>query len=197
MTWNSRPSMKTPVPGEGSQTALIQEAIETLEEVVEEDDGDTVFLWTGGKEAQVIADLLLYEVGPQEGVSPVPFGVIDTGNQFDEMYRFRRDFAEASGDQGADTVGPFNGIGNRIIIEKYEEFLDNIIRNEYDPRGYHGEHTGDWKCPACGEVAELNEREKRVECGECGTNTKLKPVQRQNLKPGEWGVPESCGALKV
>ncbi|MDY6774127.1 MAG: phosphoadenosine phosphosulfate reductase family protein [Candidatus Nanohaloarchaea archaeon] len=83
------------------------------------------------------------------------------------------------------------------IIEKYEEFLEKIIRNPSDPRGYHGEHSEEWRCPECGEVAELNEREKRIECSECGENSKLAPIQRQNLSPEDWGVAESCGALKV
>lgn len=187
---------KEDVPSGNTQMDRIEEAVETLEKIVEGND-NVIFLWTGGKEAQVIADMLLYEVGEEEGVSPVPFGIIDTGNHFEEMYEFRQDYLEASGDQGAETVGPFMGIGNDCIAEKYQEFLDHIINNEYDPRGYHGEHSGEWKCPACGEVAELNEREYRVECSECDTNTKLKPVQRQNLSRDDWGVPESCGALKV
>ena len=179
---------------EGSQTQRIAEAVSALEKAVEEND-KVLFLWTGGKEAQVIADLLLYEVGEVEGKSPVPFGVIDTGNHFDEMYDFREKFLAADGDQGADTVGPFNGIGNDVIVEKYDEFLENIIENEDDPRGYHGEHSGEWKCPECGEVAERDN--KVIVCESCGEETKLKPVQRQNLSPEEWGVPESCGALKV
>lgn len=194
MTWNSTVSRKETVPGKGSQSQLIEEAIETLEEVVEKKE-DVIFLWTGGKEAQVIADLLLYAVGDEEGVSPIPFGVIDTGNQFDEMYDFREKFLAADGDQGADTVGPFNGIGNEVIVERYDEFLETIINNENDPRGYHGEHTGEWKCPECGDVADLEA--SKVVCPECGSESKLKPVQRQNKKPEEWGVPESCGALKV
>lgn len=197
MTWNSTASMKNPVPVEGSQTSRIAEAMQTLEKAVEEDDGDTIFLWTGGKEAQVIADLLLYDIGEEKGKSPIPFGLIDTGNHFDEMYEFREEFMEASGDRGADTVGPFNGIGNDFIVERYEEFLENVIENESDPRGYHGEHAGEWKCPECGSEADLEKREKKVNCPSCGNSHKLGPIQRQNLEPEEYGVPESCGTLKV
>ncbi len=194
MTWNGPTSRNRVVPGGGSQNDLIEEAIETLEKAVKK---NAVFLWTGGKEAQVIADLLLYEVGGEQGVSPVPFATIDTGNHFEEMYEFRKKFLEASGDQGAETVGPFLGIGNKYIEKKYEELLENIIENPYDPRSYHGQHSGEWRCPKCGEPAELDRQAYRVECGECGDSTKLKPVQRQNLDPEDWGVPESCGTLKV
>lgn len=194
MTWNSRIQGKKAVPGKGSQTELIEEAVEILEEAVEK---NAVFLWTGGKEAQVIADLLLYTVGENDEDPQVPFGVIDTGNQFEEMYDFRENYIAADGDQGADTVGPFSGIDN-VIVERYDEFLEKVINNPYDPRGYHGEWSDEgWKCPECGEKADLNEREKRIECSECGENSKLAPIQRQNLAPEEWTVPKSCGALKV
>lgn len=36
-----------------------------------------------------------------------------------------------------------------------------------------------------------------IDCSECGEETELHPIQQQNRKPEEWGVPESCGALKV
>lgn len=192
MTWNSAIHKKDAVPLEGSQTALIQEAVEVLREAADE---NALFLWTGGKEAQVIADLLLYSVHGDNETSPVPFGVIDTGNHFEEMYGFREEYLEVSGDQGADTVGPFTGIGNEVIVERHDDFLEHIIDNEYDPRGYHGEHSGEWKCPSCGEVAERDN--KVVVCSGCGEETTLHPVQRQNLSQDGWGVPESCGALKV
>ncbi|MDY6774126.1 MAG: hypothetical protein SVS85_02900 [Candidatus Nanohaloarchaea archaeon] len=90
MTWNSKLNWRKAKPLEGSQTQRIAEAVSTLEDVVQ--DEEVIFLWTGGKEAQVIADLLLYEVGEEKGKSPIPFGIIDTGNQFDEIYEFRENY---------------------------------------------------------------------------------------------------------
>lgn len=193
MTWNSTPNMAKATPFDGSQMEQIGRAVQTLENVIAEDDGDTVFLWTGGKEANVIADMLLYAVG-EPGVSPIPFGIIDTGNQFDEMYAFREDFLDATGDQGADTVGPFGGV-DEVITVKYEEMLEKIIENENDPRGYHGEHTGEWNCADCGAIASLNR--KNVQCNKCGTEEPLVGVRSSNVTPEEWDVAASCGALKV
>ncbi len=195
MTWNSRIHGKDVHPEGTSQTDLIREAVETLEQALDEHDAeDILFLWTGGKEAQVIADLLLYTVGGDNERSPVTFGTIDTGNHFDEMYDFREDYVAATGDQGAQTVGPFTGVQD-VVVETHDEFLEHIIENEHDPRGYHGEHTGEWLCPECEQEAVLNRY--TVQCGACGADTQLHPVQRQNTQPGEWGVPESCGVLKV
>lgn len=195
MTWNNTVHGKDVFPRENSQTDRIRESVETLEDALDAYDNDRIlFLWTGGKEAQVIADLLLYTVGGSDEQSPVPFGVIDTGNHFDEMYTFRDAYVEMSGDQGAQTVGPFTGV-DEVIVETHETFLEHIINNDHDPRGYHGEHTGDWLCPACDEPADLNRY--TVQCDACGADTQLHPVQRQNTRPDEWNVPESCGVLKV
>jgi len=194
MTWNGKTNWRNAKPLEGSQTQRLAEAVSTLEKAVESDK-KTIFLWTGGKEAQVIANLLLYEVGEEQGKSPIPFGVIDTGNHFEEMYEFREGYLAADGDKGSDTVGPFEGIGNDVIIEEYTEFLEKIIENESDPRGYHGEHTGKWMCPECGEEAERENTE--IICKSCGAETRLDSVQRGNMSPEQWGVAESCGALKV
>lgn len=195
MTWNGKTNWRNAKPLSGTQTQKIAEAVSTLEETIGGNE-NVIFLWTGGKEAQVLADLLLYEVGEQQGKSPIPFGVIDTGNHFDEMYKFREDFTAADGDQGADTVGPFQGIGNEVVTEKYEKMLKHVIENPTDPRGYHGKFEGDWKCPECDKTAELVES-REIVCDECGEKTELKPVQKQNTSPQDWGVPESCGALKV
>lgn len=194
MTWNDRIHGKSVYPPGKSQTELIQEAVDTLQKALEEHDRDEIlFLWTGGKEAQVIADLLLYTVGEDEE-SPVPFGVIDTGNHFEEMYEFREKYVAADGDRGAQTVGPFTGI-EEVRVEQYEEFLEHIINNPCDPRGYHGEHTGQWLCPECEEPAERNRY--KIQCSSCGADTMLHNIQKQHLTPEEWGVAESCGALKV
>jgi 3'-phosphoadenosine 5'-phosphosulfate sulfotransferase (PAPS reductase)/FAD synthetase len=193
MTWNGKTTIHDTVPNDRSQSQLIQEAVEVLGEAVEKDD--VLFLWTGGKEAQVIADLLLHHVG-EAGVSTVTFGTVDTGNHFDEMYDFRDKFVEPHGDKGADTVGPFLGIEN-WKVERNEELLEHVMENESDPRDYHGFHRGQWMCPACSSKAELDRSNYTLRCENCSHESKLHEIQRQNLEEEEWGVPESCGALKV
>lgn len=157
----------------------VRKTKEILEDSVEE---NSILLWTGGKEAQVLADILVNKIG-DKGEASIPFGVIDTGNQFKEMYNFRASYLE---DKDID-----------LISEKFDEFLEKIINNPQDPRGYHGEHRGTWKCSNCGSSAELNEKDHKIECSVCGSEDKLESIQRQNLKSEDWGVPESCGALKV
>ncbi len=197
MTWNGPPRRVGAVPGDGSQAALVEEAIGTLETAVED---EALFLWTGGKDAQVIADLLLYAVGGDDERSPLPFGVIDTGNHFEAMYGFREEYAAATGDRGADTVGPFTGV-EEVLVERHDELLEHVIRNDDDPRGYHGRHDGAWTCPDCGHLATVEEESSTgdgaIVCPDCGAETELHPVQKRHLTPEEWGVPESCGALKV
>lgn len=59
-------------------------------------------------------------------------------------------------------------------VERYDELLDGVINNADDPRGYHGS----WD-----DEVELSED--------------LEGIAAQNASPEEWGVGESCGALKV
>lgn len=193
MTWNGASTFHEVSPGGESQSELVEEAVEVLNRVVGSEDA--LFLWTGGKEAQVVADLLLHHVG-ETGVSPVPFGTVDTGNHFEDMYEFREEFVAPEGDQGADTTGPFLGVEN-WCIERHDELLEHVIESESDPRGYHGKHRSTWKCPDCGSRADLNRQEYRITCRRCGHKSKLHRIQRQNLSAQDWGVPESCGALKV
>ena len=135
MTWHGRVQRPNVVPGEGSQGALIERAIEALETAVEE---DALFLWTGGKEAQLLADLLLYEVGEADECSPIPWGIIDTDNQFEAMYEFRAEYLRPTGDQGVDTVGPATGVDD-VTVRRYDALLEEVIDNDDDPRGYHGD----------------------------------------------------------
>jgi 3'-phosphoadenosine 5'-phosphosulfate sulfotransferase (PAPS reductase)/FAD synthetase len=106
---------------EKRQAELEREAKETLKQALEMDGIN--FLWTGGKEAQVLAHMLLEDIG-EEGEQPAPFTLIDTGNHFEEMRDFRNRFIER----------------NDLDVEKvvYEELLEQVILNEEDPRGYHG-----------------------------------------------------------
>jgi len=171
MTWNSSPPRPDVTPGTNSQQARIEEAIGALEAAIQESD-DSAFLWTGGKEAQVIAALLLYAVGDAQEVPPVPFVTIDTGNQFDEMYDFRDEYVAPTGDNGADTVGPPTGI-SEVITLCHDEMLDRVIDNPDDPRGYHGQWDETVDLPSSDTLDGLPE------------------------SPKEWSVASSCGALKV
>lgn len=167
MTWNSPPPRPNVVPFEGSQQSRIEQAIEALEGAL---DDDALFLWTGGKEANVVADLLLYAVGDQQGQSPIPWGVIDTGNHFPEMYAFREEYCAVTGDRRAETVGPFAGVMD-VVTERHDGLID-VIEDPDDPRGYHGEWDHDVPLPDHGRT--------------------LAPRD-----PEEWDVAASCGALKV
>lgn len=168
MTWLGSPRRAEVVPAKGSMQQRVDEAIYTLEDVIE--DEDALFLWTGGKEANVIGDLLLYAVG-EPGNQEIPWATIDTGNHFDEMREFRREYVAATGDQSASTTGPPGGVAVRV--ERYDELLDRVIQNEDDPRGYHGRWDDSVDLPD--------------------------PQSGMDLPrtPEEWDVPASCGALKV
>jgi 3'-phosphoadenosine 5'-phosphosulfate sulfotransferase (PAPS reductase)/FAD synthetase len=167
MTWCNPPERPAVTPGGGSQQELIETAIRTLQTAVAE---NAALLWTGGKEANVLADLLLYAVGDwdKQGDQMVPFVTVDTGNHLDKMYDHRERFTAADGDEGAETVGPPSGITDHRTV-RYESLLDRI-EDPDDPRGYHGE----WDPSA----------EPTPDDEWAGT-------------PDEWGVAESCGALKV
>lgn len=169
MTWHGPLQRPTVTPGEGSQQARIEQAIDALTDAAEE---DAIFLWTGGKEAQVIADLLLYTVGDADERSPVPWGTIDTGNQFEEMYEFRETYCLPSGDRGADTVGPSTGVDD-VTVRRYDALVEEVIENEDDPRGYHGR----WDA-----TVELPDSD---------------PIEGLPRDPEDWDVPASCGALKT
>lgn len=168
MTWHGPVDRPAVTPGDGSQGARIESAVDALDRAAEE---DALFLWTGGKEAQVIADLLLYTVGTGER-SPVPWGVIDTGNHFEEMEAFREEYVRPTGDRGADTVGPATGVAD-VRIERYDALLEGVILNDDDPRDYHGRWDGTVDLPESA------------------------PVDGLPRSPEAWGVPESCGALKT
>lgn len=171
MTYHGCPNECNAVPGEGHQQGKVQEALSVLREYADE---NAAFLWTGGKEANVVADMLLYAVGSSPGDAPVPFVTIDTGNGMPSIEKYREKYVASEGDKGAATIGPETGIQDHYTI-RYEEMLQNVIYNTNDPRGYHG--TWD---EIAGDVPDHD-----------GELSAL-PETRE-----EWDVPASCGALKV
>lgn len=189
MTWHSRPEHPSVTPGENSQQTRVDEAISCLSDHVGDDVG---FLWTGGKEAQVIADMLLYAIGDL-GETPVSFLTIDTGNAYDEMYKFRSEYTSATGDKGADTVGPANGVsGHRLY--RHGKMLESVIRKDTDPRGYHG-RLSDPTCPACGvDIVDWDREGYTIQCSACSNKY---TIEDKYASPAEWDVPSSCGVLKT
>lgn len=159
---------------------FLEKSLKARKDIQESLEDNTAFLWTGGKEAQVIADMLINQIG-DKGKSDIPFALIDTGNQFEEMYNFRDSYLK---DKEV-----------TLYEERNEEMLQHIINNDSDPRGYHGAHRGYWKCPKCSNKVQLNRN--TLDCDICGQEENLKPIQRQNRSRDKWGVPESCGALKI
>lgn len=160
------PDIGPATPGDGSIEDALDTARQVLREAAERDD--VAFLWTGGKEAQVIADLLLYDVGDAQGVSAVPFVTLGTGNPLEGMETFRKEYATPSG------VGPVGGLQHYTIIRD-DDLVDGVLQNPDDPRGYHGRWDGDVELPPPEEV----------------------PVDGLPRRPDEWDVTASCGAAKV
>lgn len=147
--------MENAVPEKEEQEKLEEEAAEALREAVEE---EALFLFTGGKEALVISHMLLQRIG--DGGQPVPYGVVDTGNHFEEMQEFRTNYCENRGIE--------------LKKKRYDQLLEKVILNEEDPRGFHGYWDEDRELPE---------------------NTE--GIASRNSSREEWGVKESCGALKV
>lgn len=94
---------------------LIDESVSALQTANEVGAG---LLFTGGKDSMVILDLWRRRVG---GDHP-PLLVIDTGNQFEEIYTFRDDLAD---EWGLD-----------YDVRRNEEFIEGVIENDDDERGY-------------------------------------------------------------
>jgi 3'-phosphoadenosine 5'-phosphosulfate sulfotransferase (PAPS reductase)/FAD synthetase len=165
MPFRTPPERPTVTPGSGSQQQYLDRATERLESEITD---DTAFLWTGGKEAQVIADLLLYAVGDVHESSPVPFITIDTGNHYDAMYDFREDYATESG------IGPETGIEDWRTI-RHDKLLDGVLQNDDDPRQHHGAWDTSVDIPPTNSV----------------------PVDNLPRSKDSWNVEISCGAAKV
>lgn len=97
----------------------ITEAADILDKNIDESTG---FLWTGGSEAQVIADILL------SNDYDVTCLTVETDNQFESVTNFRGEFA-------ATNEFDWKIRKNRDLLEK--------IHDDDDPRGYHGRWQSD------------------------------------------------------
>lgn len=95
---------------------LVNEAEETLIEAREQNQMGLLF--TGGKDSMVILHLWR-ELFPAE---QLPLLVIDTYNQFDEVYDFRREIADEW--------------NLEMDIRSNDEFLEDVIFNDDDERDF-------------------------------------------------------------
>lgn len=93
---------------------LIDEAVEVMKRAEEEDAG---MLWTGGKDSMIMLYLWREHIGGQP-----PLLIVDTDNQFEEVYEFRERIAE--------------DWGLEYEVKKNEEFLNEVIYNPDDERGF-------------------------------------------------------------
>lgn len=93
---------------------LVSDAVEALEQA---DENDAGLLFTGGKDSMVILHLWREHL---DGVPPLL--VIDTGNQFEEVYEFRDGLAE--------------DWGLEYDVRRNDEFIEEVIENDDDDRGY-------------------------------------------------------------
>lgn len=94
----------------------VSEAVETLE-AAKESDTKIGMLFTGGKDSMIMLDLWERHIGGQP-----PLLVIDTGNQFNEIYEFREKLREER--------------GLEMDVRRNEEFLDTVINNDDDEREF-------------------------------------------------------------
>lgn len=92
----------------------VQEAVDTIRTA---HDNDAGLLFTAGKDSMAILDLYRLAV---DGTPPLL--VIDTYNQFDEIYAFRDDLAD-------DWELEYD-------VRANEAFLEDVIENDDDPRGF-------------------------------------------------------------
>lgn len=111
----------------------VQEAVEVLEEAAEQDDFGMLF--TGGKDSMIMLYLWREYADTPEmypgtyftAESPTlynqpPLLIVDTHNQFDEIYDHRDEIAEEWSLQ--------------YDVRSNEEFLEEVIWNEDDERGF-------------------------------------------------------------
>jgi len=150
-------------------------ALERIRKEVSDGDG---FLWTGGKEAQVIADMLIRKTDID-----VTFLTVETGNQLEPVKEFRKEYHEKQGFEWE--------------VRKYDKLLEEVIDNPADPRSYHGEY-GTAMCPVCEVELMSVTTEADYECPTCGFTHTVPDEFRQGLSDvSSWDVSDSCGALKV
>lgn len=93
----------------------IEDAVDALRRA--HDMGEPGVMFTGGKDSMILADLYRRHDLPDPH-----FCVIDTGNQFESIYAFR--------DQIADEWGL------DLDVRRNDEFLEDVIHNPDDERGY-------------------------------------------------------------
>lgn len=94
---------------------LLREARQTMEEA--EKNGQFGLLWTGGKDSMVLLHIWRDMFGGQ-----LPLLVIDTYNQFDEIYDFRSRIADEW--------------GLELDVRANDDFINEVIRNPDDDRGF-------------------------------------------------------------
>jgi 3'-phosphoadenosine 5'-phosphosulfate sulfotransferase (PAPS reductase)/FAD synthetase len=95
--------------------SLVNEAVDLLEKA--DDMGKCGMLFTGGKDSMIMLHLWREHIGGQP-----PLLVVDTYNQFDEIYDFRKEIAEE---------------WNLVLdVRSNEEFLEEVIWNDDDERGF-------------------------------------------------------------
>lgn len=94
----------------------VKEAVDALE-AVEENDEQSGMLFTAGKDSMIMLYLWREYIGGQPDLL-----VIDTHNQFEEIYDFRKEIAEEW--------------NLELDVRANEEFLENVIWNKDDERGF-------------------------------------------------------------
>lgn len=164
--------------------AKVSEAVDALRESFQTVKGrDPGLMFTGGKDSMVLLHLCREHLDTTPDVL-----VIDTGNQFEEIYDFRERIAD---EWGVD-----------LDVRRNESFLDDVLQNPADPRGFAGQR-GESVCPECGSEMEAVTTENDFLCPDCGTSHTVPDQHRSGLS--EWGegggvVPKyesCCGALKI
>ena len=106
----------------------VQEAVEVLEQAAEQDDMGMLF--TAGKDSMIMMYLWREycdtpDVSTHDGeplYNQPPLLIVDTYNQFDEIYDFRDEIAEEW--------------GLKYDVRANEEFLEEVIWNDDDERGF-------------------------------------------------------------
>jgi len=103
--------------------AKVREAVNTLEQAAENDAG---MLFTAGKDSMIMLYLWReycdFEDVRLQMMGQPPLLVVDTHNQFDEIYDFRDEIAERW--------------NLELDVRANEEFLEEVIWNKDDDRGF-------------------------------------------------------------
>jgi 3'-phosphoadenosine 5'-phosphosulfate sulfotransferase (PAPS reductase)/FAD synthetase len=161
-------------------------AVEALERTITEPpEGDPGILFTGGKDSMLLAHLVRERCDVEE---MPPLLVVDTGDQYDEIYEFRERMAD---EWGLDYEVKRNG-----------GFIDGVLNDGMDPRGYAGQTS----CPDCGAAGSMSAAGDHgdMTCEACGYDYYI-PTEYDDT-PESWGsdadgvIPKyesCCGRLKI